>query len=297
MKQIRVNEMIPNTSKAKNGTRRNISILTTAVLSMLATESEAVRPFVTDDARIVDEGQIEAETWLETGHVGGDWSPFPAYNVMIGTSVNQWLELIAGAGVGRDSDDELTYANPSFMAKILFNKAQIDSIMPGFAFGAGATFDTGRGDMHDVGSNYYMTGMSTWRFNDDKLMLHTNYGARMDRERGGPQRITPYWGIGFDLEAFHPEARLIGEVFAGDPLVLNEPKYASQFGVRWLPNDYLNLDVTFGLQPELDDGRNETGRLEFTGQIGIRMLFDVFTPEGRPGRADGANGLFSNPSY
>ena len=113
----------------------------------------------------------------------------------------------------------------------------------------------------------------------------------------GPQRITPYWGIGFDLEAFHPEARLIGEVFAGDTLVLNEPKYASQFGVRWLPNDYLNLDVTFGLQPELDDWRNETGRLEFTGQIGIRMLFDVFIPGGRPGRADGADGLFSNPSY
>lgn len=273
------------------------SYLFATALSLIADEAAAVRPFVTDDARIIDEGQIEAETWLETGYVNGVWSPFPAYNIMIGTSVNQWLELIAGVGVGRDSDDELTYSNPAFQTKILFNKAQIDSIMPGFALGAGATFDTGRGDMHDVGSNYYIIGMSTWRFAGDKLMLHTNYGARIDRERGGPQRITPYWGIGYDLEAFHPEVRLIGEVFAGDPLILNAPKYASQFGMRWLPTDHLNFDVTFGLQPELDDWRNETGRLEFAGQIGIRMLFDVFTQGGKPGRADGADGLFGNPGY
>ncbi|MDO9140780.1 MAG: hypothetical protein Q7U38_10680 [Methylobacter sp.] len=280
---------------AKVNIRKAPSVLL-AILALAASDAMAVRPFVTDDARIIDEGQIEAETWLETGYGGRTWSPAPAYNVMLGTSLNQWLEVIVGGAIGRDGEaDQLAIANPAFQSKLLLNKAQIDSIMPGFALGAGATIDTGRGDLHHKGSNYYLTGMSSWRLYDDALMLHINYGARMDRERNGPQRITPYWGVGFDAQAFHPEVRIIGEAFAGDPLELNEPKYAGQFGVRWLPSDYINLDITFGLQPELDEQRRDTGRIDATGQIGLRMLFDAFTPGGKPGRADGADGLFPTP--
>lgn len=60
-----------------------LSLLTLGAL--LPETALAVRPFVTDDARIVDVGQIETESWLEYQrqpnlHLG-------VFNVMAGATV------------------------------------------------------------------------------------------------------------------------------------------------------------------------------------------------------------------
>jgi hypothetical protein len=163
---------------------------------------------------------------------------------------------------------------------------------PGFAMGAGTTFDTGRGDLHDPGMSSYLIGMTTWRRFDDWLQIHVNYGPRMDKARGGSIRIRPYWGIGFDIGTFSKDIRFIIESFAGDPLIFESPKYAGQFGFRWLVSNYVNLDLTFGLEPELDEHRRTTGSIETTAQLGIRLLFDAYTPGGIRGDPMGAQGMF-----
>lgn len=266
-------------------------LATLALLCLAAGDAYAVRPFVTDDARIIDVGQAEMETWLEVGRGHGEWDPLPALNMMGGYTINDWIEIIVGSGFGRGSDDRFAIANPVLQPKLLFTKAEVNG-RPGHAMGIGMTFDTGAGTMHNRGSNYYIIGITTYRLLDDDLNIHLNYGTRIDRERGGPQRVQPYWGLGFEIQTPVKDLRYIIEGYAGDPLELNDPKWAGQTGLRWLKSDYFNMDLTVGAMPQLDQRRRQTGSFEGWVQLGLRFLFDVDTPGGRPGRFDGADGMF-----
>ena len=261
-------------------------------IALLPQNAHAVRPFVTDDARIIDVGQIEVESWLEVGHADSTWNPAPAVNFMAGATVNDWLEIIVGSGVARGGNGKFAMPNPVLQPKLLLMAAEKNG-RPGFALGAGATFDAGVGDLHHRGNSAYLIGMTTWRLYDDWLMTHINYGARMDKSRNDSAKYRPYWGIGLDAGLIKEEIRLIVEAYAGDPLDLHAPKTAAQMGFRWLASDYVNLDLTVGVQPELHEHtRNRTGSAEVWGQIGLRLLFDAFTPGGRRGDPMGARGMF-----
>lgn len=85
---------------------------------LIAEEAKAVRPFVTDDARIAARGQIEGETWLELSRPDG--RVLPVYNALLNFELLEWLEIGISGGVGFDVDDRLTFANPGGQAKILF---------------------------------------------------------------------------------------------------------------------------------------------------------------------------------
>lgn len=237
----------------------------------------AIRPFVTDDARINDAGQMEIESWLETGYADKTWSPAPAFNFMVATTVSDWLEIIAGSGVGRDGNGKFTLANPVIQPKLLLLSAEKNG-RPGLALGAGTTFDAGMGELHDRGNSSYLIGMTSWRLYDDWLVTHINYGARMDRARRHTPKFRPHWGVGIDAGLIQEDFRFIIEAYAGDPLHLHAPKVASQMGFRWLASDYVNLDMTFGAQPQTNEYGRKTGKAEIWGQVGLRLLFDVFTP-------------------
>lgn len=256
------------------------------------TPAHAVRPFVTDDARIIDYGQLELESWLETSHAAGRYSPAPGLNFIGGITVNDWLQFLAGSGVGLDSNGDTTVSNPVVMGKILLKAAALNGA-PGYAISAGTTFNRGRGEgLYDDGRVTSLVGMTTYRLLDDALNIHLNVGARTDSPNGQKSKSRIFWGVGFDAEAFNEDMRVIGEVFAGDPLELNAPKIAMQTGVRWMFSDYTQLDVTFGLQPELDARNKRNGEYEKTLQIGFRFLFDAFTRGGQAGNPNGAKGLF-----
>jgi hypothetical protein len=255
-------------------------------------QAHAVRPFVTDDARIIDYGQLELESWLETTRANGRYSPAPGLNFIGGITVNDWLQFLAGSGVGLDSSGDSTVSNPVVMGKVLLKAAELNGA-PGYAVSAGATLNSGRGEgLYDDGRVTSLVGMSTYRLLDDALNIHLNVGARTDSPRGEKSKTRLFWGVGFDTEALHEDMRVIGEVFAGDPLELNAPKIAMQSGVRWMFSDYTQLDVTFGLQPELDARNKRNGEYEKTLQIGFRFLFDTFTRGGNAGNPNGAKGLF-----
>lgn len=58
---------------------------------------------------------------------------------------------------------------------------------------------------------------------------------------------------------------------------------------------HLNLDITFGAQPVIEDGRQFGGKWEGWLQIGIRLLFDLFTDG--PGDPMGASGMMPPPRF
>lgn len=265
----------------------------------------AVRPFVTDDARIVDYGQFEAESWLEVTHAEGAFGDAPGFNTLIGVTPLDWLEIIAGTGVARSSNDKWAIANPVIQSKVLLTKAEADG-SPGYAFASGATFDAGQTTLaagatvdedinpnYKLGDNYYAFGLMTYRLLNDSQQIHTNFGLRGEHQSGIGLRLRPYWGVGLDMEVLREDIHAIVEAYAGDPLEYNAPLYAGQFGVRWIYSEYVNVDLTFGAQPTMNTYRQATSSVEVWGQIGLRLLFDVFTHEGKPGNSDGARGLFS----
>lgn len=264
----------------------------------------AVRPFVTDDARIADYGQIEIESWMEVTHAEGGFGDAPGLNAMFGITPTDWLELIAGTGVARASNDRWAIANPIMQTKVLFTQAGADG-SPGYAFVSGATFDAGQTTLaagasvdestnpkYKLGDNYYAIGLMTYRLFDDTVQLHTNFGLRAEHQSGIGLRLRPYWGVGLDAEMLRKDIHAIAEAYAGDPLEYNAPLYAGQFGARWIYSDYVNIDLTFGAQPTMNTYRQTTSSVEVWGQVGLRLLFDAFTHDGRPGSADGAVGLF-----
>jgi hypothetical protein len=264
-------------------------------LTLLALPALAVRPFVTDDARIIDTGQVEVESWMETTRADQQWNPVPGFNFIGGVSVNQWLEILAGSGLGNNRNGGSSVGNPVLQGKFLLKKAEVNGAA-GYAFSIGKTFNRGHGAMHEDGSVLAAIGMTSFRLQDDDIQIHVNYGWRQDNERGFSKRTRPYWGIGADVQTPLENIRYVAEVFAGDPLVLNAPRHAVQTGLRWMKSDYIQMDLTFGAEPRIDRplGRlGASGGYEFTAQLGLRMLFDTFTSGGRPGRVDGADGFFA----
>ncbi len=279
-------------------------LITVAINFCISTPSHAVRPFVTDDARIADYGQIEAESWMEVTHAEKAFGDAPGLASMLGVTPLDWLEVIAGTGVARASNNRWAIANPVIQTKVLFTRAEQDGA-PGYAFVSGATFDAGQTTLsaggttdetinprYKQGDNYYAIGLMTYRLFDDTLQIHSNLGLRAEHQSGIGVLLRPYWGIGVDAEVLRKDIHAIAEAYAGDPLQYNAPLYAGQFGARWIYSDYVNVDLTFGAQPNMNTYRQTTSAVEVWGQVGLRLLFDVFTHDGNPGSAEGAIGLF-----
>jgi hypothetical protein len=264
-----------------------LPVLLTALL-LSPSNALAVRPFVTDDARIISKGQIEVESWPELNSVGDEHTY--AFQGMFGYSVNEWFELIVGSGVGYDRrPSEITVNNPVIMPKFLLYAAELESFMPGIAIGLGTSINWGRGSLYDNATGRYAIVMASWRFWDDWLNIHLNLGERASRiER--QNFSSEYWGIGFDVGVIHRDYRLIVEAYAGDPIEPIAPDIAYQWGGRWLKSDYVNFDITMGTQREpIGFGQGGAER-EYWIQFGIRLLFDTeLTTDPRP---DGARGLF-----
>lgn len=256
-----------------------------AATFLLPDRALAVRPFVTDDARVADLGQVEGETWLELSRPGG--RVLPVYNVLLNVEVLNWLEVSLAGGVGWDVDDRLTLPNPGVQSKILFVRPESDRY-PGVAFAAGALFPLGRGSASSDVTAFYAVAPLTLALFDDDLQVHANLGWLFARLPGGSVEHRPFWGVGADVALFRSDFHAVAETFAGDPSDPLGPKIAFQVGARWLPSDYINVDLAVGAAPKIGPA---TG-LDPSVQIGLRFLIDAFTPGGRPGNPDGAPGLF-----
>jgi hypothetical protein len=251
----------------------------------------AVRPFVTDDARITDVRQLEFETWTEFARSSSEVTL--GQHIMTGFSFTEWLQVIGGFGLGHDFDaNEIVMTNPVIQPKFLLWQAYDDGF-PGLALATGITLPYGQGAYYDDATGYYAMAMTTTRLFKDWLLIHLNLGQIFAKEKNESTISRHYWGLGFDIGIVNIDYRLIAEAYAGDPFEALGPDLAFQAGFRWLKNDFLNYDLTFGTQPELNENGNRSGRWEGWAQIGVRLLFDNFRGPLGPGLYEGAPGAFN----
>ncbi|MSP96538.1 MAG: hypothetical protein EXR29_04790 [Betaproteobacteria bacterium] len=211
--------------------------------------AHAARPFVTDDARVVDEGGCQIETFVKRQRRLDErefWflpACSPAGKVEL-TAGRSWTD---GSAPG-DSRFNL------LQAKTLLKALQTNG--SGYALTVGALRVSPFQTAHTT--NPYVNGIGSFSFADDRVVMHANLGAINDRQ-AGMTRAT--WGLGAEI-AFHPQ--LIGIV---ESYGQRADKPTLHYGLRvWIVPNRVQVDGTLGAQ---HSGPPERA----FRSLGLRILF------------------------
>lgn len=223
--------------------RRAAAIGVVALLWLGPRPAHAIRPFVTDDARVVGRGYVQLETYWRRDRESLQHWILPA----IGPT--EWLELTLGAvhGLGElrayPSGPEYSIAGPLLQGKLLLREA-VPNEPPGFALAIGAVPPLGRGAFVPAGPSAFSYLAMTQAFiKEDDFLVHANVGVSTIAAPGAdPAKVT--WGLGAQVETLF-DFHLIGEVFSGDPYARGTGG-AYQIGFRQIFDQHLQLDFTYG---------------------------------------------------
>jgi hypothetical protein len=211
--------------------------LTAFFLSFTGHSAHAARPFNTDDARVVDPGGCQVETFYkkQETYSGAEFWFLPACNP--GN-----VELTLG-GNRIEGDNSLI-----LQAKVLMKPLQTNGI--GFA-----------GSMGVFGGDPYVNGIMSISFLDDRAVVHANLGMIQDNEANTTRGT---WGLGLEALLFAPRLYGILESYGerGDKPTLH-------YGVRfWVVPNRFQIDATHGQQ-----NASDTAPERRFNSVGLRILW------------------------
>ncbi len=233
---------------------RTLAKLTHPALAALlalanAGPAQAARPLNTDDARIVDPGACQLESWARSNRDSTELWALPGCNF----SGN--LELTLGGARLHDAGGSHT------MSLVLQGKTVIKPLTTnswGWAAALGGANDPGTGS-RDV----YVYLPVSLSLMDDRAFLHLNLGAKRE---GVEHRKQLTWGLAAEHQ-ISDRVGLIGETFAQD-----KGRPFAQLGMRyWVIRDQVQIDTTAG-------NRLSSGAGERWFSIGLRLLSPPFLP-------------------
>lgn len=230
------------------------------VLLLLAREAGAVRPFVTDDARVVGRGHAQLETWWRRDPAGMQHWMFGA----IGPNDRMELSLGMVHGVNHEQTlPQYSISGPLLQGKLLVFETQKNA-WPGVATVFGAITPWGTGGFEPPGwTGFAYVAVTESLFDADRVLLHVNFGYAGTSLR--PVQFS--WGFATEIRVWSV-VHAIGEVYSGDPYIAGISG-ASQFGIRFAFNDHLQLDLTGGVG--LFAERHEDVMPPFVG-TGVRLV-------------------------
>ena len=217
-------------------------------------QAMAVRPFITDDARVVGRRQAQMETWMR-----GDRAAMQHW-ALASFGPFQPLELTVGAvhGLTFHNGNRYSVAGPLMQAKFLFRKPEPNS-WPGVAVSGGAFAPVGEGEFKPRGWDTFMYAAATESLlEDDRILLHGNAGF-VNSHSG--RKAT--WGVGSQIRV-RGGLHLVSEVFSGDPYA-ESSGIAFQTGFRHFISEYIQVDATIG------SGVSGQPRLPVWATVGLRL--------------------------
>lgn len=216
-----------------------------ATLLGLAPLAQAARPLVTDDARIVDAGACQLESWRHNHRQRSELWALP------GCNPTGNLELTLGGGRLHDDEGSRTAALV-MQAKTLVKPLEPGGWGWGVALGLSSDPATGSRDP-------YVYLPFSWSLRDDHTFLHLNLGAKRE---GLEHRKQLTWGLGLE-QPLHARFGLIGETYQQD-----KGKPMVQLGGRiWVVPERVQIDGTVG---------DRFGGGERWFSIGLRLLTPSF---------------------
>jgi hypothetical protein len=251
------------------------------LLALPGNEALAVRPFVTDDARIIYKDQLEVESWADVTFQRGQKPGFGISSLQ-GYAPTDRLEIIAGGFGLQYHDRKITVENLVFQPKYLILRS-LDSWIPSIS--AAAALLAPLSGNRQQWNSYAMLHASWFLFTpqdstdpyDNGLAIHINAGTKSQYDAGLGGRYTskPFWGVAFEVATpINRKLRVVGEIFNGDPFFYEDEFPAFQAGFRWYQNEDVQFDFVFGgqrISAEQNDGRRAW---DHTIQVGYRQMFD-----------------------
>ena len=225
-----------------------VHCLFASVLSA-AGSAQAARPFVTDDARVLDEGGYQLETFLKQQRAFRErelWF-LPAHNPF------GRVELTLG-GMWVASAPEGNSRSLIAQAKTLLKPLETNG--SGYAVTVGAVRLSPSGP--ECGeTNPFLNGIGSFSVADDTVVIHANLGARRDGAAGTTRGT---WGAGAEIRM---TARLYGIV---ETYGERGEKPTRHGGLRiWAVPNHVQVDTTVGSE------RTHPERRFFT--VGMRLLW------------------------
>lgn len=227
-----------------------VHCLSASVLSA-AGAAQAARPFVTDDARVVDEGGCQVETFLKQQrafHEREFWF-LPAHNPFGRVELTLGGMWVNGAPQGNSR---------SLIAQAKTLLKPLETNGSGYALTVGVVHLSPSGPESGE-TNPFVNGIGSFSVADDAVVIHTNLGARRD---GGANTTTTRatWGAGAEIRL---TARLFGIAEAYGERGEKPTRHA---GLRiWAVPHHVQIDTTVGVE------RTSPERRFFT--VGLRLLW------------------------
>ena len=247
----------------------------------------AVRPFVTDDARIVYKGQVTTETYGGITMVQGN-KPAIEVRTLEGLGITDRFELTAGGLGFTYQDNQARPLDMLIQPKYVLHSSL--GAIPSVSVAAASLFPLSGNRQHWDG--YAMAHVSWFLFTpdadtdpyDNNLALHLNLGMKSRYDTGSATyRSKLYWAAGFEvITPVTREVRFLGEIFNGDPFSFEEKFPAFQTGFRWYKSPMVQIDLVFrglrngSLETQAPTGAEFSPGWNYTIQAGLRVLFDVF---------------------
>ena len=225
-----------------------------------------VRPFITDDARVVGERLAQWESWVRIDKESWQhWNLF-AYGP------SSRLELTTGLvyGVAHPQDAEkraFSYALPLVQGKFLFREYKPNRL-PGVAMVVGTFLPGGRGAFRPAGYGSFGFLTVTQSFLDgDRVLLHGNVGLNYLHVDGANSTLAT-WGFGTQIRTYNG-LHFVGEIFSGDPYVPGAGT-SWQVGARHFISEFAQIDATVG------QGIGGANPLPFWYSAGVRLVTSAF---------------------
>jgi hypothetical protein len=220
-----------------NGKEFLYSALLLVLVFVLPQRAFGVRPFITDDARVVGDHMVQIET-----SVRYDQDVFANLNLIaFGPTAKSEFTLGFTNGFALDKESNRSYsaAGPLMQFKYLFWEAKPNSY-PGLAIAMGAAPPWGKSDFKpERWSEFVYLAATESLFDNERVLIHADIGIATTN----PASVAT-WGLGTQI-------RMIGglnavlEVFYNDPYA-GKTGGAYQIGFRHIISDSVQVDMTMG---------------------------------------------------
>jgi len=221
-----------------------------AALAFSALPAHGARPFVTDDARVVDPQGCQVETFYKRQR------EFHEREYWVLPACNPWgrVELTLG---GNWIDSTQPGDSHTLIAQAKTLVVPLETNGAGFAFTLGVAqvspFQSARA------VNPYLNGIGSFSFLDDRVVLHANLGAVRDNQ---VHLTRGTWGLGAEILLVAPRLYAILETYGQR---LEKPTLHG--GLRfWIVPNRVQIDSTIGSQHATPFDRR-------FGTVGLRVLW------------------------
>lgn len=222
------------------------SLLAAAALALAPVRAAAVRPFITDDARVSDPGTLLLETSARM-----DRATLQNLNVVT-AGLLDGVEIGAAFSHGAFSAEEdgggsrsYGLAGPILQVKGLLARGAPNRL-PALAAVVGVSSPLGTpGFAPSAWGGFGYLAVTESLFDEERLLLHANLGTFAKAASDAPgTMLSLTWGVGAQLRLVGG-LHALGEVVSGDPYA-DRAGGAFQAGFRYVVSEAVQIDATVG---------------------------------------------------